>query len=312
MRSAIISEIYQYMLQNPESVFLVGDLGYNAVEKIEKTFGSRFVNVGIAEQNLIGIASGIALTGKKVFVYSIIPFLTMRAYEQIRNDICYHNLDVMLIGAGAGLSYGVLGPTHFAVEDIGIMRVLPNISIFSPADKKEASDGTQQLLQKNSPVYVRIGKGEAKGITDSPTPIKIGNISTIEKNAQVSIFSYGTIFKEVNLAVEMLKKKHIATNIVNVHTLKPVDSESIVEILSKTELAVVVEEHYLIGGLTSILSEIISQQKNMPRLVSISIKNEFIRVIGTQDFLRKHVGIDAQTIVSTIIKEFNTHTINSS
>jgi len=131
MRAAILKEVYNQMKQNKDTYFLTGDLGFHSLEEIEREFRERFINAGVAEQNMIGIAAGLALSGKKVFVYSIIPFLLMRCFEQIRDDICFHDLNITLLGIGAGLAYGVLGGTHFALEDVAILRSLPNIGIFS-------------------------------------------------------------------------------------------------------------------------------------------------------------------------------------
>src|SRR3989338_11081770 len=131
MRSGIIKEIHNLMRKDENIYFLTGDLGYNVIEEIQKEFPKRFINMGVAEQNMMGVAAGLALSGKKVFVYSIIPFVTMRCYEQVRNDICYHNLDITILGVGAGLSYGILSSTHFALEDIALFRPLPNMAIFS-------------------------------------------------------------------------------------------------------------------------------------------------------------------------------------
>src|SRR3989338_7483124 len=158
MRVTIVNKIYNFIKKNKNVYFLTGDLGYTALEQIEKDFPTRLINVGIAEQNMTGIAAGLALSGKKVYIYSIISFLIMRCYEQIRDDLCYQDLDVTLLGIGGGLSYGYLGSTHFALEDIAIMRVLPNMSIFSPADEIEAVLGVKKLYKYRHPLYLSIVK----------------------------------------------------------------------------------------------------------------------------------------------------------
>src|SRR3989338_7258901 len=158
MRPGIIKAVHQHMRKNKDSYFLTGDLGFSVLENLQKEFPTRVINMGVAEQNMIGVASGLALSGKKVFVYSIIPFVTMRCYEQIRDDACYHNLNIKIIGVGSGLSYGVLGSTHFALEDIGIMRCLPNMTVISPADPVEAELATKKIFIHPGPVYLRLGK----------------------------------------------------------------------------------------------------------------------------------------------------------
>ena len=160
MRTAVIEKIHELMSKHDDVYFLTADLGYSVLEGLEADFPKRFLNVGVAEQNMIGIAAGLALNGKVPFVYSIIPFVTLRCLEQIRDDICYHNLNVNIIGVGTGLSYGILGSTHFALEDIGIMRSLANMTVISPTDAIEASLATEAVYYYKKPVYMRIGKKE--------------------------------------------------------------------------------------------------------------------------------------------------------
>lgn len=301
MRNAIIEEVYEIMKKNKESYFLTGDLGYNTLEKIEKDFPTRFINVGIAEQNMIGIASGLALSGKKVFVYSIIPFLIMRCFEQIRNDICYHNLDVTLLGSGSGLTYGILGSTHFALEDLAILRPLPNMTIFSPADEMDARLGMRYSTNFHRPLYVRIGLREEKKIHKNPYDFKFGKGEIIQKGKDLTFFVSGTLMDEVIQAARYIKeKRNLSSTIVDIHTIKPLDKDLIIKESKNKKIIFTVEEHGKIGGLGSAVSEVISSSKVPVNLTIIGTDDQFVQTIGTRTYLRKKLKLDSVGIINRI------------
>ena len=301
MRKAIIEEVYRIMKENKNSYFLTGDLGYNTLEKIEKDFPNRFINVGVAEQNMIGIASGLALSGKKVFVYSIIPFLIMRCYEQIRNDICYHDLDITLLGSGSGLTYGILGSTHFALEDIAILRPLPNMTIFSPADEIDARLGIKFSANFYHPLYVRIGFREEAKIHQHPYDFKLGKGVVIQKGKDLVFFVTGTLMEEVIKATKIIEEeKGLTSTIVDIHTIKPLDKELILKEITGKKIVITVEEHGKIGGLGSAVSEILSVAKKPVRLVIIGTEDQFIQTIGTRSYLRKNLQLDSQGIINKL------------
>lgn len=302
MRTGIITEIHELMQKNGDIYFLTGDLGYNTVEDIERDFPQRFINAGVAEQNLIGIASGLALSGKKVYVYSIIPFLTMRCYEQIRNDICHHDLDVTLVGVGAGLAYGILSNTHFALEDIAILRPLPNITIFSPADEIEAVAGIKYLASYQHPTYIRIGLREEATINDKNYKFHFGKASVIKRGSDISIFTTGSITEEVIKASKLLETtKKIVPTIINIHTIKPIDRDFILKEAKEAEVIFTIEEHGKIGGLGSAVSEIISESSYPKRVIKIGVDDVSLKFVGTRSYLRKTLGLDANGIYKKII-----------
>jgi len=300
MRNAIIEEIYNQMKERDDIFFLTGDLGYETLEKIEKDFPTRFINVGIAEQNMMGIASGLALSGKKVYVYSIIPFLTMRCFEQIRNDICYHDLDVTLLGAGAGISYGILSSTHFALEDIAILRSLPNMNIFSPCDEVEAIIGMKLFEKHKHPLYVRIGKRKEPIINRQAMQMTIGNVNIISEGKDIVFFSTGPIIKEVILAAESLKKENINAAVISVPFIKPIDRKQISEICKNISTVFTIEEHFITGGLGSVICEIVSEFNPGVKVKRIGVKDEFIKMIGSQEYLRKELELDVDGIAATV------------
>jgi len=304
MRTAIIEEVYKIMKENKDSYFLTGDLGYNTLEKIEKDFGSRFINVGVAEQNMIGIASGLALTGKKVFCYSIIPFLTMRCFEQIRNDICYHDLDVTLLGSGSGLTYGILGSTHFALEDLAILRPLPNMTIFSPADEMDARLGIRYSANFHHPLYIRIGLRKEAKIHQQPYDFKFGKGVVIQKGKDLVFFVTGTLMEEVIKATKIIKEeKGLTSTIIDIHTIKPLDIDLILKEVEGKEMVFTVEEHGIIGGLGAAISEILSESKKPVRVIRIGTIDKFVKVIGTRSYLRKQLGLDTEGIVKKVRQE---------
>ncbi|MBI4226623.1 transketolase [Candidatus Roizmanbacteria bacterium] len=304
MRTAIIEEIYNTMKENKNTYFLTGDLGYNALEKIEQSFSKRFINVGVAEQNMIGIATGLALSGKKVFVYSIIPFLLMRCYEQIRNDICFHDVDVTLLGIGSGLSYGILSSTHFALEDMAILRPLPNMSIFSPADETEAVLGIRYLRNFHQPVYIRIAGRKEPIVNSKPYHFKFGKGVVLQEGKDITIFSTGVIMDEVLKAAKLLKQiKNIKPTVVNIHTVKPLDEELIINRSKKSKVVFVIEEHGIIGGLGSAICELLSSQKLNVKILRIGVEDKHIKIVGTREYLRKILSLDADGIYRKILKE---------
>lgn len=301
MRTGIIKNIHEFMRRDKNIYFLTGDLGYSVLEAMQEDFPKRVINVGVAEQNMMSLATGLALSGKKVYVYSIIPFVTMRCYEQIRDDICYNNVDVTILGVGAGLSYGVLSATHFALEDIAILRPLPNLSIFSPADETEAVLGVRYLYTQKTPSYVRIGKKKEKVVYEKPYRFRFGKGTVISKGKDITVFATGPIISEVIQAVSYLsEKKGIKATVVDIHTIKPLDSKLIARESKNKKMVFTVEEHAKIGGLGSAVAEVLSGYKDAPILKIIGTQDRFIHEVGSQKYLRETVGLSPDRIAKTI------------
>ena len=301
MRSGIIKEIHNLMRKDENIYFLTGDLGYNVLEEMQIEFPKRVINMGVAEQNMMGVATGLALSGKKVYVYSIIPFVTMRCYEQVRNDICYNNADVTILGVGSGLSYGILSATHYALEDVAILRALPNMIIFSPADEIEAVLGLKELYKQKKPAYIRIGKKEEPKVYERPYNLKIGKGNILTEGDDIAIFATGTIMSEALGAAKILKEKNIKASVINIHTIKPLDKELIVRESHFKKHVFVVEEHGMIGGLGSAIAESTSSETEFPPMTFIGTEDKFIKEIGTQEFLRSKTGLSAEKIANKII-----------
>ena len=195
MRTAFINQLIEEAKTNDKIVLLVGDLGFSVVEPFAELFPERFVNVGVAEQNMVGIASGLAMEGYCVFIYSIGNFPTLRCMEQIRYDVCYHNLNVKIVAVGSGFAYGSLGPSHHATEDIGMLRTIPNLVVCSPGDPVETNAITTFSARYNGPCYIRLGKaGESIVHKEPAIKLSIGEILELQKGENFAIFSSGSIF----------------------------------------------------------------------------------------------------------------------
>src|SRR3989344_1399448 len=192
MRREVVRTIYKQALLDDRVIFITGDLGHDSINEFRKNLPNQYINAGIAEQNIIGIAAGLALSGHRVFVYSIAPFITMRCYEQIKVDICYQNIDVTVIGVGAGYAYSTCGGTHHAIEDIAVMRALPNMHIYSPSNSLEARLITEYILTQSHPAYLRIGKG-GEPPAEKEYSIEINKGFMVKPGIDITIFSTGTI-----------------------------------------------------------------------------------------------------------------------
>lgn len=300
MRNTIINAIHEAAKKNKDIVFITGDLGYSVIEQFQAELPNQFINAGIAEQNMIGVAAGLALAGKKVFVYSIVPFVTMRCFEQIRIDVCYQNLDVTVIGVGGGFAYGTLGTTHFGLEDLTLMRSLPNMKIIAPADPLEAAILFGQLIEMKGPWYIRLNRGGEKNITEHVLVPKIGVGSVLREGSQVTIFSIGAITDVALEAAFLLDKDGIKTEVIHLHTLKPLDSEIVKDRIGKRKVIISIEEHTINGALGSAISEIIAENNVAVPFCRLGVNDEYLPYIGKQDFLRMKVGLSANLVAKKI------------
>lgn len=249
---------------NDNRIWLItGDLGYNALEKFANQFPNRFLNVGVAEQNMVGVASGLSRSGKTVFVYSIVNFATFRCLEQIRNDVCYHRANVKIVATGGGYMYGSLGYSHHGIEDIAIMRPLPGITIVAPCDNDQVRSATRAVAEMPGPCYLRLGRMPKSliGTVDiGPSPFEIGKATPIRKGLHVGIFCTGSVLDWVIPEVSILKRDHaIEAEVWCFHTVKPLDTATILDVAHRLGRIVTVEEHSIIGGLGSAVAEVLAE-----------------------------------------------------
>ena len=301
MRNTFIEKLTNLAEVDPNIMFLTGDLGFGVVENFESKFPKQFLNCGVAEQNMIGMAAGLASEGKMVFVYSIANFPTFRCLEQIRNDVCYHELPVTIVAIGSGFSYGSLGYTHQALEDISIMRSLPGLRILSPTDPNEVKECLDLIISDPKPTYLRLGKNGENDLT-SEMGRNIEKLNFYNKNRKCLVITTGSISEECMTAVEKLNYEFENTFCFSTLTqLKPLTIKK--EEIQNFEFVVTVEEHSVVGGLGSIINDFIISNNLKMNVLNIGSPDIIMHQIGSTHYLRSHYGLDSQSLFNKI-KDF--------
>lgn len=297
MRNHLINKITEFAGQNENIILITADLGFSVIEKFKERFPNRYINVGIAEQNMATVAAGLALEGNTVFIYSIGNFPTLRCIEQIRNDICYHNANVKILAVGSGFAYGTLGMTHHATEDLAIMRALPNMKVFTPCDSISAEAIAQAICKINGPCYVRLERGGEPEIFSKDEKFKIGKLKEIRKGYDIAVITIGTVINEAIKAADILREKNNYISVYSVYSLKPIDKEQILEIAKEYKYIITVEEHQITGGLGSTIAEIIAENNMNTKIIRLGLNDEFTSVVGNQEYLREVYKIDYKNII---------------
>ena len=298
MRNTFIETLTNLAESDPNIMFLTGDLGFGVVENFESRFPTQFLNCGVAEQNMIGMAAGLASEGKKVFVYSIANFPTFRCLEQIRNDICYHELPVTIVAIGSGFSYGSLGYTHQALEDISIMRSLPGLRILSPSDPIEVKECVDLIISDPKPTYLRLGKNGENNLT-SEMNRNVKKLNFYNKNKKCLVITTGSISEECKNAVEKLNDEYRNNFCFSTLTqLKPLPIES--SEIQNFEFIVTVEEHSVVGGLGSIINDFVILKNLKLNVLNIGCPDEIMHQIGSTNYLRSQYGLDSQGLFNRI------------
>ena len=304
MRNAFAKEITNLAEENEKIVLLSGDIGNKLFDSFKSIKKSNFFNCGIAEANMMGVASGMAMSGLRPIVYTITPFTTTRCLEQIRIDACYHDVPVIIVGTGSGLSYASLGPTHHSLEDFAIFRAIPNITIMAPADEIELKHCLVNALKINSPVYIRIGKKGEPIISDDKSSFHIGKSMSLKKGTDVCLIGTGTIMAEVLEAAKLLEKKGLSCRVESFHTIKPLDEDTLDEVLSQFSVVSVVEEHSKIGGLYGAISEYYVLNKFNTSILNFGVKDEFMHEVGSQRYAREKYGLNSKNIFSKTLEAY--------
>lgn len=302
MRDTFVRTLIELAKKDKKIELITGDLGFGVLKPYWEQCPDQFTNAGIAEQNMTGVAAGMALTGKNVFTYSIGNFPTLRCLEQIRNDCAYHNANVKVVCIGGGFVYGSLGMSHQATEDIAIMRALPNVVVMAPADLVEAEECTKALAKYNGTAYLRLGRGGEKRIHEKLDNFQIGKAIKIYDGKKIAILSTGAIFEEVLQVYELLKERGYTPAVYTFPTVKPIDKKLIEKISTEFDLIVTCEEHNILGGFGSAVAEVMVElSQNKARLMKIGIDDEYSVLVGNQQYLRKQYGIDANSILKKIL-----------
>ncbi len=294
MRNTVANKIIEKAKQNKDVYLITGDAGLGVWDSFRVEHPNQYINPGVNEALCVGMAAGMAMRGHKVVYYNIAPFVIMRPYEQVRNDICYQELPVILVGTGSGLTYAPAGMTHYAIEDITLAKTCPNLDIFSPADPIEAALCFEYAYNSKKPSYIRVPKaGEPKLHTSEN--FDISTPQTMRDGNDILIVSHSAMVEECLNAAKLLEEKNISAKVIS---MPMITTDKIDEIANFAKDVFVIEEHYEYGGLGTILSEQIDKKIN-----KIGLPNKFIHAIGNRDYMRKYFGIDANSICAKIEKK---------
>ena len=304
MRDSFARTMYDVAHKTKDVFIVVADISpAGSMAPFRKDFPDRFINVGVAEQSMIGLCAGLALRGCRPFAYTIATFAIYRPFEQVRVDVCYHNLPVTIVGIGGGISYSTLGGTHHAQEDVAIMSALPNMTVMAPCDAAETAAATWAAVERNGPVYLRLGKaGEPDLTSNAVDPYVFGKIRRLRQGRDICILSYGPITKMAFDAAEVIEKESGATvAVTSVHTLKPLDREGIARVLQAFSTVVVLEEHSPQGGLGGKVKEVAWESGARCRLQTFSLQDEFIHAFGSHDYLKEQHGLSVDALTRAVL-----------
>tara|TARA_Y100000591_G_C21802377_1_gene682818 strand:+ start:573 stop:1496 length:924 start_codon:yes stop_codon:yes gene_type:complete len=301
MRNAFVEEITKISKKNKKIVILVGDIGYKLYDDFKIAYPKRFYNCGVAEANMTTVAAGLALKGFKPITYTIATFNVYKTVEQIKVDVAYPNLPVIIVGVGAGLSYSGLGSTHHATEDIGVLRSIPNLNIVVPADPSELRSLLKEIIKSKKPTYLRIGKRGEKYIYKNIPNTKIGKANYLVRGKKICIIGCGNILVNAFYAIKKLNKKNIFPSLVSMHTIKPLDTKLLKKIFKSYTHIVVLEEHSEIGGLAGAVSEFYTDNnyKNN-NFLKMNIGNKFVLKTGHQNHAFQKLNLNEKQIMNRI------------
>ena len=304
MQRSYINSLYNLIKKDKNVVSCLSDSGTDYDEMIAREFPKQVINFGISENNKVAAAVGMATFGKIPFVYTTNAFLAYRSYEFIRDDVCLQNKNVKLVGMGCGLSWSTLGSTHHTTEDIAALKVLPNLTLLSPCSPKELEFCVKKAYKIQGPVYIRIGMGGEKEIYSDDYKFRLGKNNTIVDGKDIVIFVTGSIISELLEATKKLEADGITSKVINISTIKPFDTNSIISSCKKFKTIVSVEEHSIIGGIGSSISDVIATNGLTSKLLKIGLNDTFATGYGTHKEVLKMNGLDSDSIYKKIKELF--------
>jgi len=305
VRDALMKSLFQLARKDTNVMLLTGDLGYGVFEEFERKYPKQYLNIGIAEQNMMGIAAGLALEGKIIFVYSIGNFPTLRCLEQIRNDACYHDLNINIIASGGGFSYGGLGMSHHATEDIAIMRALPGVTILVPSTSDESESAVMDLYKAKGVGYLRLDRSKFENAA-TVSNISVEKANILRKGSDITLIVSGGIAEEVVRAAEALSNSGIECRVVSLYSVKPIDVDVIKSACEETLGIITIEEGNLAGGIGSAILEVCFDNNYRPKeFYRFGLNDEYSAIVGSQGYLRSHYKIDCDSIVSKVKSLFD-------
>jgi transketolase len=305
MRKAFFDTLVELAHHDERIFLLTADLGYMALEPFADTFPKRFLNVGVAEQNMVGLATGLAEAGYIPFTYTIAPFSVLRPYEFIRNGPIYHQLPVRIVGIGGGIEYSKDGISHYGIDDIGVLRVQPGITILTPADYEQASTALSATWNLPGPIYYRLSKDDKSVVKEMNGHFELGRAQIIDKGKDVLIIALGSIAHEAVKATDILRQHGIFSTIMIVSCVSPPPISDILDNISRFKLVVTVEAHYIIGGLGSLVSEIIAEHGLKCPLIKCGIRNTPNGLCGSQNFVYDMHGLTGERIAEVVRNKIN-------
>lgn len=295
MRDAFVKALLAHAHADKRVMLVTGDLGFGVLTNYAKELPAQFINAGVAEQNMTGMAAGLALEGHNVFTYSIANFPTLRCLEQIRNDVLYHEANVNIVAIGGGFSYGSLGMSHHATEDVGIMRTLPGLRVLAPCDETETVALVDQMVTDPAPSYLRLDK--SKVVAATAQAFEQGKLRQLRHGSTVALIGYGGVLAEALTAADLLELVGIDCAVYSAHTLKPFDNESLIKLGIGYEAIVTIEEHVPTGGLGSLVADTFLDAGLIPRhFARLCLPDAYSSIVGSQEYLRMRHRLDAQSI----------------
>jgi transketolase len=301
MRDAFIRQLLELAWTDDRIMVITGDLGYGVLDEFQRRLPQQFINVGVAEQNMTGVAVGLALSGRMVITYSIGNFTTLRCLEQLRNDACYHGANVKAVAVGGGFSYGPLGFSHHATEDLAIMRALPEMTVLSPGDCWETAAATRAMLARPGPAYLRLDKSAAEPTHRPGDAFTLGRARMVQDGDAMTLIATGGILGEVLAAARMLAEEGIDCRVLSMHTLKPFDAVAVERAARETGGIVTVEEHSVLGGLAGAVAETCLESGAVPRVFRrLGLRDRFATEVGSQAYLRARHGLDGSSIAGVV------------
>ena len=300
MRNAFAKRITELAREDPRLVLLSADIGNHLFDNLKAQFPERFFNCGVAEANMIGVAAGMAMSGLRPVCYTIAPFVTYRCMEQIRVDVCYHHVPVVIVGTGSGFSYAGLGATHHSCEEMGMLRLLPGLAVVAPADSLEVRGALTAALGYPGPVYMRIGKKGEPVIHSREPEFVIGKAIALREGKEVCLLCAGTMMPVALAAAELLEKEGLSVALFSFHTIKPLDVQLLKEVFARFKIVAAIEEHSVLGGLGGSIAEWKADTEAPAQLLRFGSSDEFLHETCEQDEAREHFGLTAQTIACRI------------
>lgn len=301
MRIAFAKTLAELAAQDERIFLLTGDLGYMALDPYIERFPDRFLNVGVAEQNMVGIATGLAEAGFIPFVYSIVTFAVLRPYEFIRNGPILHQLPVRIVGVGGGIEYGHNGPTHFGLEDVGVMRAQPGIKVIAPADYQQTETALKSTWNLPGPVYYRLGKDDKTVVPGLDGRFELGEAQLIREGADILFITMGSIAAEVVKTAVQLEAEGVSCGILVVASLYPPPTDDLIALISQYDKVITVEAHYPSGGIGSLVSEIVAENGLRCRVKRCAIPETPIGLTGSQDYLYDQLGLSPRALAAVAL-----------